>query len=157
MRQPNRPMRRAAGFTLVEVLIVVIILGILAAVAVASFGSSTRDVGDKTFVSNLRAFSEQFAVYELRTGGWPADRGPGVTPPEIGLMLDANNWSSRTPIGGQWDWDQGVFGVTAAISVENPDRTPTQMAEIDALIDDGNINTGRFRARTNGYMWVLRD
>lgn len=156
-RENPRRRNRDRGFTLVEILIVVVILGILAAVAMASFGSSSRDVGDKTFVSNLRAFAEQFAVYELRNGAWPAEQAAGVTPPEVGLLLDANNWGAGTPIGGQWDWDRGVFGVTAALSVVAPDRTAAQMVAIDDLIDDGDIATGRFRTRAGGYMYVLRD
>jgi prepilin-type N-terminal cleavage/methylation domain-containing protein len=156
MNNTNRD-RRGHGFTLVEVLIVVIILGILAAVAMASFGSSSRDVGDKTFASNLRAFAEQFTVFELRNGTWPAERATGVTPPEVNLLLDANNWGARTPIGGNWDWDYNQNGVTAAISVVAPDRTAVEMAEIDRIVDDGDVSTGRFRTRAGGYMYVIRD
>jgi prepilin-type N-terminal cleavage/methylation domain-containing protein len=147
----------AAGFTLVEILIVVIILGILAAVALSQFNGVTKESSEKTFASNVRAFGEQFLVYELRNGAWPADRAPGETPPEIDLLLDANNWSSPTPIGGQWDWDQNVFGVIAAVSVEAPTRTVAEMTEIDKLIDDGDLATGSFRSRANGYMYVLKE
>jgi len=149
--------RSRSGFTLVEVLIVVVILGVLATICIASFGNSTSDSADKSFVSNLRTFSTQFSVYEVRNGIWPAERAAGVVPPELASTLDYDRWTNPTPIGGNWDWDFNLFGVTAGISVVAPDRTSAQMTEIDRLIDDGNLNTGSFRERAGGgaYIFVL--
>lgn len=31
------------------------------------------------------------------------------------------------------------------------------MAEIDATIADGNLNTGHFRARRGGYIYILEE
>jgi len=64
-------------------------------------------------------------------------------------------WFERTPIGGQWDWDNGQFGFKAGVSVYQPDRTPQEMREIDAMIDDGDLATGGFRSRTDGYISII--
>jgi prepilin-type N-terminal cleavage/methylation domain-containing protein len=51
------------GFTLVELLIVVIILGILAAVAIPQFGSSTDDAKLSTLQSNLSSLRNATELY----------------------------------------------------------------------------------------------
>ena len=146
----------AHGFTLIEILIVVIILGILAAVVIPSFANGTAQSRNAAFVTALRAYSDAFNVQALLDGAYAADRTPGVLPPEVSSAISATDWARPTPIGGQWDWDYGQFGVTAALSVYRPDRTAAEMLEIDQLIDDVNLATGGFRQRIDGYMLIVR-
>ena len=147
---------RAAGFTLIEILIVVVILGILAAIVVAGFGNTSHTATNSTFVSNLRAYANSFAVYNHQKGEYPPEVGPGTYPPEMVKSITQEEWTRRTPIGGQWDWDLGQNGVTAGVSVHQPDRTPAEMVEVDKLIDDGDLTTGVFRTRTNGYVFIIQ-
>ena len=54
-----------------------------------------------------------------------------------------------------WDWDYKQFGCTAGISVYQPMADAAQMQELDALIDDGDLSSGNFRTRSDGYIYVI--
>lgn len=57
--------RRNSGFTLVEILIVVIILGILAAVVIPQFTDASTRAKDSTLVSNIQTLQSQFELYKM--------------------------------------------------------------------------------------------
>ena len=66
-------------------------------------------------------------------------------------------WTQPTSLGGQWDWDDGQFGFKAGVSVYQPAAPVSQMQKIDQLIDDGDLATGGFRARSGGYISVIEN
>lgn len=57
------------GFTLVEVLIVVIVLGILAAIVVPQFSSAADDASLSALTTNLQTIRAQVELYRLQHGG----------------------------------------------------------------------------------------
>lgn len=63
--------RLRRGFTLVEILIVVVILGVLAAVVVPQFGSSVQDASVGTATSELHKIRRALEVYLVRTNSLP--------------------------------------------------------------------------------------
>lgn len=66
--------RRAAGFTLVELLIVVIILAILAAIVVPSFGASSEDAKVSTLKADLSAMRNAIELYQVQHNSrYPGD------------------------------------------------------------------------------------
>jgi len=67
----RRVVRNEKGFTLVELLIVVIILGILAAVAIPQFGNSTDDAKLQTLNSNLSTLRAAVELYYQHHGEYP--------------------------------------------------------------------------------------
>ena len=54
------------GFTLVEILIVVIILGILAAIVIPQFTSASQDARKNSLVSQLQTLRSQLELYKLQ-------------------------------------------------------------------------------------------
>jgi prepilin-type N-terminal cleavage/methylation domain-containing protein len=147
--------RRPSGFTLVEIMIVVVIIGVLAAIAIPATVHLQRAAQNRRFISDLRVFSGAFETYALANGGWPPDGTPTVIPAGMITDLSTTAWQATSSIGGQWDWDYKQFGFTAGISIYQPTASRAQLQQIDAMIDDGDLNTGNFRQRANGFIWIL--
>ena len=60
---------RRAGFTLVEVLIVVVILGILAATVLPQFSQATKDAKESSLIQNLQMIRHQVSLYKFQHDG----------------------------------------------------------------------------------------
>jgi len=59
-------MRAKSGFTLVEILIVVVILGILAAIVIPQFTGASTEAKESALVSNLQAMRSQIELYKIQ-------------------------------------------------------------------------------------------
>jgi prepilin-type N-terminal cleavage/methylation domain-containing protein len=143
------------GMTLVEVMVVVVIIGLLAATAVPAVQRHQRRTQNTRFINDLRVIRDAIEVYTFEKGRYPRDGNAGL-PPELNPLFPPERWSRPTPIGGAWDWDYKQFGFTAGISVYQPTVNPGQMREIDRMIDDGDLDTGIFRSRSAGYIYILQ-
>lgn len=62
------PLRRR-GFTLVEILIVVVILGILAGIVIPKFANATEDSRATATLMNLRHIRTEIELYRVEHGG----------------------------------------------------------------------------------------
>lgn len=58
-----------AGFTLVEILIVVVILGILAAIVIPQFTSASESAKSSSLVSQLQTIRSQLELYQVQHNG----------------------------------------------------------------------------------------
>ena len=85
---------RNAGFTLVEVLLVVAILGILAGVVVVNFGGKQKGAMIKATRASISAICTAIDLYEVDNGAFPATLQ--------GLVQSAGepNWSGPYIKGG---------------------------------------------------------
>lgn len=59
-------MSNRTGFTLVEILIVVIILGILAAIVIPQFTEASNDARNSALVSDLQTLRSQIELYKIQ-------------------------------------------------------------------------------------------
>ena len=62
----TRQRRHSKGFTLVEILIVVIILGILAAIVIPQFTNASQDARKSSLTSQLQTIRSQVELYKLQ-------------------------------------------------------------------------------------------
>jgi prepilin-type N-terminal cleavage/methylation domain-containing protein len=144
------------SFTLVEIMITVAIIGLLTAIALPSFQRARTTSQLTQAASGFRTACDAFQMYAAENGTYPADVTQGVIPAGLEEYLTDMEWTA-TPLGGQWDWDYNVFGIKAAVSIDNPHATEAQFQRLDAMIDDGDLGTGRFRTRSGGYMRVIEE
>ena len=94
-----RRMKKSKGFTLVEIMIVVLIIGILLAIAVPNFLKARETSRTKTCVANLRQVESAKEQWAMETG-----QGATATPTQAELT-GANgyikNWPN-CPSGGTY-------------------------------------------------------
>ena len=64
----HRHVRVRRGFTLVEILIVVIILGILAAIVIPQFTNASQNARESSLQSTLQTLRSQIQLYKLQHG-----------------------------------------------------------------------------------------
>lgn len=139
--------RRAAGFTLVEIMIVVAIIALLVVMALPSFLRAREKAQNAKLINGLRVATDAFQMYAIEHSAYPADVNRGVVPQGMDLYFGPTfDFTAKTPIGGNWDWDYNVFGFTAGVSVVGSGVGDARMQEIDAKIDDGDLSTGGFQS-----------
>ena len=61
------------GFTIVELLIVIVVVAILAAISIAAYTNVSNRAHDSTVQSDLRNFSQKLDVYRAEYGKYPAN------------------------------------------------------------------------------------
>jgi prepilin-type N-terminal cleavage/methylation domain-containing protein len=156
--------RFTRAFTLVEVMVVVVIIGLLAAAGLPSYRHLTMRSKVTALENDLRQFATAIQTYTLQNGHWPANGDPQVTPPELASALPTT-FTSKSPIGGvyKWNFDVPADGVAAkaAIVVQTASGNPVSDDEamflmIDRQMDDGVLETGNIQVgSTNSLVFII--
>jgi type IV pilus assembly protein PilA len=130
------PCPHSPGFTLVEIMIVVAIIGLLAALAIPSFQKSRIKTQNTAFINDLRIIEGAINTCIMDIKKHPADVNEKIIPTELAPYLKNMDWSKPTPIGGYWDYDYN-WGMTCGIGVKDPSRTAEEMAKLGDFIQYG--------------------
>jgi len=148
---------RLRAFTLVEIMIVVVIIGVLAALAIPALGRVRQKSHHARFVSDLRTFAQAFETYAAQNGAWPGNSGAGVMPAGMTARdMKVSAWTTaKNSVGGRWDWETNAGGTGAAISIVNVTSTDAEMTLIDAMIDDGDLTRGLFQKIGVRFVYFL--
>jgi len=151
---------RSRGFTLVEILIVVVILGILAAMVIPMFTDFTDEATQLVFISDMQTYSTAAQYYMADVGDYLEDSSSGQLPLGWSPYVNDDKWLGGPSIGGVWDFELDSFGIKSAFGVHfnvaSDHPGDPYMLKIDTMFDDGNLSTGGFRKIANDrYYFIL--
>ena len=65
-------LRRRSGFTLIEIMVVVVILGLLAALVVPRIGPQVAEAQRTTAATQIRSLEDAFEMYRMHNGFYPS-------------------------------------------------------------------------------------
>jgi prepilin-type N-terminal cleavage/methylation domain-containing protein len=148
-RPAARRLTSRRGFSLVEIMVVVLILSVLGTLAVPSVARLQRRAKTATIVSDFRVFATAFETYSHETGRWPSEVAAGAIPAVMATRLNRTAWLRRTPMGGKYNWEsnQTHFGtqIRAAIAISSATGAPLtldvpQLQDLEQTIDKGSFN-----------------
>jgi len=83
------------GFTLIEILIVVIILGILAAIVIPQFTNASKEAKQSALVTMVQSLRSQIALFKLQHNDYLPGKAPLVGAGG-GAFVEATFWNQMT-------------------------------------------------------------
>lgn len=132
-KKPSRPSTRR-GFTLVELLLVLVILGILAALVLPKFTGRTEQARITAAQTQISTFGTALDAFEVDTGSYP--RGQDGLSQLIAQPADVTGWR-----GPYLKSDIPLDPWGHAYVFEYPGRVNTNGYDIRSAGPDGQIGT----------------
>lgn len=140
LTSPQFPRFMAPAFTLVEIMVVVVIIGLLAAIAIPAFQRVQQKSMASRLANDFKQFADGYQRYVLENGSWPAaEATAGTVSPTLAPYLP-NSWTAASPVGGGYTWS----GSSARIRLIGSTASETLMQKVDTIIDDGDLSAGDF-------------
>jgi prepilin-type N-terminal cleavage/methylation domain-containing protein len=140
---------RAGGFTLVEILIVVAILGILAMVVVPSITSAVQDSKESAAARIQQLIQKQIVLYKSEHGGLSPHLDQTGSPDTANFVARLTN---RTDSSGKLE-SNGTCGPYLTSWSANPLADPARADEVQfGVLRNGNGATGwYYNTRTHEF------
>lgn len=137
------------GFTLVEIMVAVAVIGLLASIAVPSFRKVQLNSSAARVMNDLRVYSGAFQRFNLEFGYWPEPQPAGTLPAEMDGYINRQSFELRNSLRCQWKWE--VFDHVVGIGMEPPLATLPVLELVDERFDDGSLASGRLRIQSGSF------
>jgi prepilin-type N-terminal cleavage/methylation domain-containing protein len=150
--------RASSGFTLVELIAVIVVLAILAAVAVPRYFDYRQRATVAAVTRDIKVIAYAYRQYRYVHGQWPENVTGGVMPAGLQPFLEGNRFARPTPIGGSYDADGEIYGVgRPTFSLIGMTRASSEsiMLLVDQGIDNGNLDTGQLMWNTDRWSYFV--
>lgn len=144
--------RRNTGFTLVEILIVVVILGILAAIVIPQFTNASEDAKSSSLFTQLQTIRSQLELYQVQHNG--------VYPTEALVTQGTDDWegmSLKSNVSGTTGTGAGFdYGPYLQQAPRNPLTNSSKISIVTGTTDPATSATGMTvtAAATADVGWV---
>jgi general secretion pathway protein G len=139
--------RNRWGFTLVEVLIVVVIMAVLAATIIPQFSSSADDARESTLKFNLHSMRNQIELYKVHHAG----KLPTITNGSLPQLTSATNASGTVGTAGA-SYPYGPYILTALpMNPFQNSNTVVQASSVPPTAEQGTA--GWLYDAATGQIW----
>ena len=154
--------RSAKGFTLVEVVVVVMILGILAGVAAPTFLGVAAESEAASVLTTVTTIMDAAQRYSAEHGSLPPDGTRGVAPPELADYLDTSVFDTTTAMGGLLKWEgpgtsQAIYGVSIRFGLGTLAENRDSYRAMERMADDQSNSSGWITAADRHVFFKLSD
>lgn len=144
---------------MLDAAIVAGLAGILLAIAVPLIRGAVMRQRTAECARKIMRAADAFDSYAVSCGHYPqSQQDPGITEALMKstfVRYGIDWWRAKTELGGQWDWYSN--GQSASVVITGADIPERQMAKLDALLDDGVLETGAFQRHVGRYHYIIRD
>lgn len=127
-----RAKSKQTGFTIVELLIVIVVIGILAAITIVTYAGISQRATATSLKSDLNGASKQLRLYQVDNSGYPIGIDCNTTPAANTICLKSSNGTTYTTFTPNNTTNPQTFCITATNGTANyfvnQDGTPASGA-----------------------------
>jgi len=114
-----------SGFTIVELVVVITVLGILASIAIVSYSGSQKRAQNTSRVSELKAWQKSFVQYKATNGVYPDVPDGGYC---LGTGFPSQKCRDYTlPLGAMTYGEAGSASLMTLLSTYDPPKSSTRV------------------------------